>query len=76
MNTIKKMSVKLYNQGKKDWAEVETDRAATLKFQETKSLKIKKMLEHFKMKLIHIPAKENLHMTDHQETIQGQNCTA
>jgi hypothetical protein len=66
------MSVNLYNQGKKGWA----DRAATFNFEVAKSLKIKRLLEKFQIKLIHIPAKENLHMIDHQEAIQGQNFTA
>jgi hypothetical protein len=59
------MLVKLYNQWREGWAEVETDRAATLTFQEAILLKIEIILENFKIKLIHIPAKKNLHMIDH-----------
>jgi len=47
MNAIKKMSVNVHNQRKKGWAEVETDRAATLAFQEAKSLKTKRLLKNF-----------------------------
>ena len=47
-----------------------------VKVPRAKSLKIERLLENFKMKLIHIPAKENLHMTYHYEAIQDQNFTA
>jgi hypothetical protein len=62
--------------GKKGSAELEIGRGATLKFQEAKSLKTERLLNNFKMKLIHTPAKKNLHMIDHQETILDQNFTA